>query len=309
MINLFHINNYSIDTSQYSNALHDKRVTEFENKIADYVGAKYAVSLNSATNAIFLSLLNKKINVSIPSVIPPVVPNAIHTAGNDFTFTDNVDWVGESYVLHDFGNYKIVDSAQKLEPNQFLSECKDNDLMIFSFYPTKPVGSFDGGMIVSNDLEKITYFREMSLNGMTFASNNWERKNKYIGYKLYMNSIQADIALKNFNKYEDKRRILSAIRSYYNDYLKINNTSYHLYRIKTNNNIKFIEYMKKKNIICGIHYKALHLDPVYKKSYYQNLSISEQISQSTVSIPFHEQLSLCEVQYIIKCIKEYKNVN
>jgi UDP-4-amino-4,6-dideoxy-L-N-acetyl-beta-L-altrosamine transaminase len=306
MINLFNINNYIIDTASYRNALHDSCVTELENTIASYVGAKYAVALNSATSAIFLSLLNKNINIIIPSIIPPVVPNAIHTGGNTYSFNDNISWVGDSYVLHDFGDYKIVDSAQKIEPNQFNNEFSDNDLMIFSFYPTKPIGSFDGGMIVSNDLDKITYIREMSLNGMTFASNNWERKNKYIGYKMYMNSIQADIALKNFNKYENKRIILDNIRSYYNEHLEQTNTSYHLYRINVNDNNKFIDYMKQKGIVCGIHYKALHLDSVYCNEQI-TLKLSEEVSQTTASIPFHENLSIHDVKKIIEHIKEYKN--
>ena len=56
-------------------------VEQFEEKIAKYVGAKYACSVNSATNAIFLSMLNKNTIVSIPSMIPPVVANAIITSG------------------------------------------------------------------------------------------------------------------------------------------------------------------------------------------------------------------------------------
>ena len=91
----------------------------------------------------------------LPSMIPPVVLNAIVTSGNKYSFNDNTDWVGDSYILHNFGDYKIVDSAQKLEKNQFKSECDDCDLMVFSFYPTKPIGSSDGGMIVSNDFDKI----------------------------------------------------------------------------------------------------------------------------------------------------------
>ena len=79
MINLFNINNYQINTSDYSNFLHDNKVTEFEEKIADYVGAKYAVSFNSATSAIFLLFLGKKINVKVPSILPPVVVNSIIT--------------------------------------------------------------------------------------------------------------------------------------------------------------------------------------------------------------------------------------
>ena len=84
MISLFHINTHVIDTSIYSNLLHDKIVEEFENQIASYVGAKYAVSFNSATTAIFLSLLGKNTTVTAPSMIPPVVLNAIITSGNLF---------------------------------------------------------------------------------------------------------------------------------------------------------------------------------------------------------------------------------
>ena len=130
MIQLFNINNHIIDTSNYSNLLHDKIVNEFEFKILEYVGAKYAVTFNSATSAIFLSLLNKNITLNVPSMLPPVVLNAIITSGNDYKFTDNTDWVGGSYVLHNFKDYKIVDSAQKIEKNQFKNECDSHILNI-----------------------------------------------------------------------------------------------------------------------------------------------------------------------------------
>ena len=115
MIELFNINNFIIDTSKFSNLLHDPVVEKFENQIAKYVGAKYAVSFNSATSAIFLALLGERVVVDVPSIIPPVVLNAIITSGNKYRFIDNIDWVGDSYVLHEFDDYKIVDSAQKLE--------------------------------------------------------------------------------------------------------------------------------------------------------------------------------------------------
>ena len=122
MIQLFNVNNNVIDTSKFSNLLHDNVVIEFEKKIANYVGAKYACSVDSATNAIFLSLLNKNVVVDLPSMIPPVVANAILTSGNKINFIDDVDWVGNSYTIHQFDDYKIVDSAQKLEKNQFHSK-------------------------------------------------------------------------------------------------------------------------------------------------------------------------------------------
>ena len=102
MIDLFHIPNYTIDTSKFNHYLHANTVINFEKNFCDYVGAKYACSINSATNAIFLALLNKNKIISVPSMIPPVVCNAILTSGNKLNFYDDVNWVGDSYVLHKF---------------------------------------------------------------------------------------------------------------------------------------------------------------------------------------------------------------
>lgn len=305
MINLFHIDNHQINTKNFSSLLHDQIVNDFENTICEYVGAKYGVSLNSATNAIFLSLLNKQTTIRIPSIIPPVVPNAIITSNNKIEFYDDIDWVGNSYVLHRFENYKIVDSAQKLEKNQFVNECDHDDLMIFSFYPTKPIGSCDGGLIVSNDKSKIQYLKEMSLNGMSYAENNWDRKIKFVGYKMYMNSLQASIAMNNFVSYKSKLEKLDNIRNFYNSEFELANTSNHLYRLNVTNNKKFIDNMKNCGIMCGIHYEALHLNRIYQNDDI-NLPLSEKESFSTVSIPYHEKLTPDELKHIVKCVHEYK---
>lgn len=304
MINLFNIPNYTIETSKFNNYLHDNIVEEFESNFRDYVGAKYSCSVNSATSAIFLSLLNKETTIKIPSIIPPVVCNAILTSGNKISFIDDIEWVGNSYILHDFGEYKIIDSAQKVEFNQFNKEANDNDLMIFSFYPTKPIGSMDGGIIVSNDFEKINNFKELVMNGMSFSQNNWERKIKFPGYKMYMNSIQCFIANENLKILDFKQRKLKKIREIYNKELGYNNTSNHLYRINVNDNKDFVEYMGGKGITCGIHYQSLHNHKVYRTN--DKCPKSEKISKKTVSIPFHENLNNGQINYILESIKRYK---
>jgi len=237
-------------------------------------------------------------------MIPPVVLNAIITSGNKHNFSDNTDWVGDSYILLDFGDYKVIDSAQKLEKNQFKNECNPNDLMVFSFYPTKPIGSCDGGIIVSNDFEKIIELKELALNGMSYAENNWDRKIKFPGYKMYMNSIQCDIALRNFKTYNTKLKRLGEIRETYNKELNYLNTSNHLYRIEVENRSNFIDYMYKNNILCGIHYDAAHMNPVYSIDSIK-CPMSELKSKKTVSIPFNELLTNSEVLYIINIIKSY----
>ena len=261
-------------------------------------------------NAIFLLLLNKNCNISVPSMIPPVVCNAVITSNNSLQFSDDTEWIGNSYVLHQFSDYKIIDSAQKVERDQFKDEANADDVMLFSFYPTKPVGGSDGGIVVSNDFEKIKYLKEISMNGMSYSPNNWERELKFPGFKMYMNSIQAFIANNNLKLLDDKKKRLKYIREIYNLELKEKNTSDHLYRINVNNRADFISKMKKEGVVCGIHYKALHNSMVYnqyaKKDINYNNSLKE--SASTVSIPFHEQLTDSEINKVISLITKWKDL-
>ena len=303
MIQLFKVSNHSVDTSKFSNLLHDDIVEKFEKTIADYVGAKYACSINSATNAIFLSMLNKDVIVDLPSMIPPVVANALLTSGNKINFVDNVEWVGDSYVLHQFDDYKIVDSAQKLEENQFKKECNSEDLMFFSFYPTKPLGGSDGGMIVTDDYEKYRWFKSAVLNGMSYANNNWERKILFPGYKMYMNSIQAQICLNNFKTFEKKMSSLQDLVNTYNRELGYDNSSSHLYRIEVTDNHKFINKMKEYKIVCGVHYSALHLNDVYNNGNEFICKKSEKLQSRTVSLPMNESLTENEIEYIINTVR------
>ena len=309
MIKLLHVNDYVVDTKNFRPLLNDSIVEEFEQNIANFVGAKYAVSLNSATSAIFLSLLNKSKEISIPSIIPPVVANAIITSGNRVTFHDDIEWVGDSYILCHFEDYKIIDSAQKVDNNQFKKEANDEDLMIFSFYPTKPIGSSDGGIIVSNDKEKVDQIRMLSRNGTTgLEENSWERSILQPGYKFYMNSIQAYIANENFKRLDSKMEAIEKVRKIYNESFNLNNTSHHLYRTNVTDRNKFISIMNEKGIQVGIHYNALHLVDCYKKSFWHfNLSLpkSEIESETTISIPYHELLTDREIEYVIKEMKQY----
>ena len=137
---------------------------------------------------------------------------------------------------------------------------------------------------------------------MTYAHNNWDRTIKFPGYKMYMNSIQCYIANKNLNILDNKKSKLKLIRQIYNKELGYNNTSDHLYRIKVNDNKKFIRNLKNKNIVCGIHYDTLHKNTSYN-SYSSQCPKSTLNSKQTVSIPFNESLTTNQINYIIETIK------
>lgn len=316
MINLFHIPTYNINTALYSNLLHDKIVRKFEEEFAEYVGAKYAVSFNSATSAIFLIWLQFKAQSEcavLPSMIPPVVPNAILNANRKIKFVDNVDWVGNAYFIDNaFSNpslCRIIDSAQQVDKNQFQKMANPDDLMIFSFYPTKPVGSCDGGMVVSDDLSKIEELREMTMNGMSFAENNWDRKLKRVGHRMYMNSIQAHIASLNLKALEEKKEALAYLREKYNRAFGLNNTSDHLYRIPVVNNREVLNKAKAQGIVCGIHYEPLHTNSIYRRnSFHDDCPLSEIAGEIMLSIPFHENLTGYDIQKVIQFVDENREI-
>ncbi len=306
MINLFNINNYTINTNELGHILHGEIVEEFEQAFAEYVGAKYACFANSASSLIYLSLRNLNATVKVPSIIPVVVPNMILNSGNKIEFYDDIDWVGDMYQLHP----GIWDSAQRLTRNQYSKfSNSDSDTMIFSFYPTKPVGGCDGGMIVSNNRYAIDRFKAMVLNGTNPSKNSWEREQIMIGYKMHGSSIQAKIAYENLKKLDKKNSILQEIRLAFNESLHYNNKSNHLYRIRVKDNSKFVKAMKDEGIQCGIHYKAFHKSDLLKNIVkYREMPKSELEEKQTVSIPFHEQLTSEEIQRIIKNVKKFTNI-
>lgn len=300
MINLFHIPNYIIDTSRFKNLLSDQIVQEFEREFANFVGAKYAVSLHSATAGIFLAMHGEDgTEVAIPSLIPPVVANALNQANCYVKFEDNVDWVGHDYVLHKWSNCKFIDSAQRVSKNQFASEADPDDLMLFSFFPTKPVGSCDGGMIVSNNQDAIEQIRILANNGMKGTGPSWEREQVSAGYKLYMNSISAWIANENLKRLPKKYSHLGFVQEVYNMAFELKNTSYHLYRIAVKDNTEFVKKAHAAGIQCGIHYRALHTLPIFKDQEEWILPKSGIHSATMVSLPFHEKLTHDEIKTVI----------
>ena len=88
-------------------------------------------------------------------------------------------------------------------------------------------------------------------------------------------------------------------------------SSYHNFFIifknkKLRNN--FIQYMKTKNIICTTHYHPLHKSSFgkfllkYKKCKLVNTDI---VTNGLVRLPFHNLLSMKDLNYIVKCANNF----
>lgn len=291
-------------------------VFEFEEKLARYVGARYVVATDSCTSAIFLSLKYEKdkglSRVSIPSMTVPLVANACFEAGVKIRFNGQTDWVGSAYQL--LGSH-IYDSAHELRRNQYrkLSQHDPAAKVCYSFYPTKTIGSADGGAIATNDADFAAWARCISTYGRDQKAkyaNSWDYDTIMLGYKRHYTNLQAAICLEQLARLDETNARRRRIVEQYNRAFNLKNTSDYLYRINMPNRDGFINFAREVGIECGVHFKPLHLMTPFKSVPMGKTDrrTVEAAYQATVSLPLYDTLKKSEVDRVIRVVKQYESL-
>lgn len=145
-------------------------VSKFEQSVAEYAMAKYAVAVNSCTNAILLSLVYRRITgwesdiVNIPKHTYVGIPYSCINAGYKIQFIDH-NWKG-TYKIEPL---EIIDSARRFRKNMFenFMVFRSDTLMCLSFHESKILPIGDGGMILTDDKEAYDALRQMRFDGRT----------------------------------------------------------------------------------------------------------------------------------------------
>lgn len=136
--------------------------TQFENILAAYTGAKYAVAIDNCSNALFLAL--KYINIvgqeiAIPAHTYPSVPCTIIHAGGRPKFIASSNVLKGAYQLGDTG---VWDSALRFTTNMYIS----NSFMCLSFSgPKKILKLGKGGAILTDNLNAVNWFKKARYSG------------------------------------------------------------------------------------------------------------------------------------------------
>tara|TARA_Y100000588_G_C14164690_1_gene886387 strand:- start:468 stop:1091 length:624 start_codon:yes stop_codon:yes gene_type:complete len=163
-----------------------KVVKHFEEKVAEYTGARYAVAIDSCTNAIFLccKYLDVKL-VTIPARTYLSIPMSIIHSGGKVVFDKNMkvnNWSG----LYQLKPYPIWDSAKRLTSNMYIPGA----YMCLSFHAKKllPIGK--GGMILCDDKVSANWFKKARYEGRSEKSY-LDDNVKSLGWNMYMTPEQA----------------------------------------------------------------------------------------------------------------------
>ena len=86
---------------------------------------------------------------------------------------------------------------------------------------------------------------------------------------------------------------------------------YHLFVIETDNRDELLQFLKRKEIFCGIHYPIpLHLQGVYRELGYKagDFTVSERSASRILSLPIYPELKKEEIYYIKNAINEFVSI-
>ena len=180
-----------------------KVVQLFEEEVADYTNAPYAISVDNCTNAIFLCLkylkhkfsLKNETEVTIPSKTYLSVPQSIIHAGFSPVFDtkeETNNWKGIYYL----NPLPIIDSAKRFTSNMYIS----GTFMCLSFHIKKHLKIGKGGMILTDDPEAVIWFRKARYEGRSEKLYH-EDDIDMLGWNMYMTPQQASHGLSLMQNY------------------------------------------------------------------------------------------------------------
>jgi len=160
-----------------------KVTEEFEEKLTDYTGARYVVTVDNASNALFLALKYENIEgkeITIPSRTYPSVPCEIIHAGGKVKF-ENVEGktIKGAYQLK---GSNVWDSALRFTADMYIP----NTHMCISFTgPYKHFKLSKGGAILTDDYEAYLWFKRARYSGRRECSYH-EDHFDMLGWNFYM---------------------------------------------------------------------------------------------------------------------------
>jgi dTDP-4-amino-4,6-dideoxygalactose transaminase len=162
-------------------------ISTFESKVAEFAGAKHAVSVDCCTNGIFLCLkylqstgeISSDTIITVPSRTYVSVPMQIKHVGCSLRFRD-YDWAGQ-YPLE---GTRIWDSAVRWSKGMFTG---GNTLQVVSFQLKKRIPIGRGGMVITNDKDAADWIRLASYDGRDLTTDYTDPNHfRMLGYHMYM---------------------------------------------------------------------------------------------------------------------------
>lgn len=169
-------------------------VTEFENRIAEFFGAPYAVAVDSCTHGLELCLRYKNIQKIIsPTNTYLSVPMLANKLKINLQFCKDWQWAKFYELAYSHDKYAIIDAATYWLKNGY--SVMPNTFMCLSFQYQKHLSLGRGGMILCPDEVSYWELKKMSYDGRLPGIPWREQDIDTMGFHYYMTPETAQLGL------------------------------------------------------------------------------------------------------------------
>jgi dTDP-4-amino-4,6-dideoxygalactose transaminase len=338
-----------VESGQFILGAHVKAL---ETEIADYVGCRHAVGVASGTDALQLALAALGIGSGDEVITTPftfiATASTISHAGAVPVFVDidprtfNLvpELVEEAVTprtkailpVHLFGQCAEMEPLLEIARRHGLKVIEDaaqaigaeengqragsfGDIACFSFYPTKNLGAYgDGGMVTTNDpelAEKVDLLRRQG--------SKKKYLNEVLGFNSRLDEIQAAllrVKLKYLDEWVEGRQRVAHRYGELLDGVGVATPYerpgvrhvYHQYTIRAPRRDELQAHLKERGIGTMIYYPVpLHRLPLYGGLGYAegSLPVSEQAAGEVLSLPMYPELSSEQIQTVVGAIVRF----
>jgi perosamine synthetase len=334
------------------------KITEFEKKVAEATGVKYAVAVNSGTSALHLIVqalgIGEGDEVITTSFSFVASVNCFMMEGAKPVFVDidprtlnmNIEGIEEKITektkailaVDVFGQPMDMRRLREIADKHNLYLIEDSceaigsvydgdkagslaDAAVFAFYPNKQLTTGEGGIIVTNN--KAIALMAESLRSQGRAITGFWLHHERLGYNYRMSELQAALGCVQIDRLDeivDKRqvvadmynKVLSNIQGVTIPYIdpKVTTMSWFVYVIQVAEDIdrdRMMLHLKDNGVGCRPYFTPIHVQPYmveefgYEEEHYP---VSADIGRRSIALPFHNGITLEEVMYVAKVVKE-----
>jgi len=218
-------------------------------------------------------------------------------------------------IAKKYGLFVIEDAAQSFGATyKKRKSCSLADVGATSFFPAKPLGTYgDGGMCFTDDPALFERLGSIRVHGK--GTDKYD--NIRVGINGRLDTLMAAILLAKLEIFDEEIDLRQEVAHRYNEGLKnhvrvphvrdYNISAWAQYSILHPDRNKAMSALKEAGIPTAVYYpKPLHLQEAFRDLGLKkgDFPVTEKISDTVFSIPFHPYLKAADQDRIIEIIKK-----